>query len=197
MARGIRVTRARLLIGGVALLLILAVTVIGLQGGFRRAAPPAERVEVGEEFAWGPFAVTVTGAHSVVRPARFDGEDDTRELVLLLDVEVTSGHVESTGPLSQVRPSAGDLLMESKYGDQAAYRNAVDSRSLSRLNPGLVHEVALVWDQPRDWDGDEVSFTLRRLLWLEDDWFDLDNERWAQLHSPQFTVDVPVEREAS
>lgn len=183
--------------GAVALVLLAAVTVTGLAGGFARAPEPSTRITVGEEFSWGPFEVKVTGAHSVVRPAILDGDPPERELVLLLEVEVTSGHFESAGPLSQVRPAAADLLMESRYDDQATYRNAADSRTVADLNPGLVHEIALVWEQPLAWEGDEVSVELRRLLWLEDDWFGIDNERWAKLATPQYVIDVPVEREAA
>ena len=183
--------------GSLALLLLAAVTATGLAGGFARAPEPATRLAVGEEFAWGPFTAKVTGAHSVVRPANLDEDPPERELVLLLEVEVTSGHFESAGPFSQVRPPAADLLMESKYDDRATYRNAADSRTVYDLNPGLVHEIALVWAQPLAWDGDEVSFELRRLMWLQDDWFGIDNERWAKLNAPQYVIDVPVEREAS
>lgn len=183
--------------GAVALVLLAAVTVTGLAGGFARAPEPSTRITVGEEFSWGPYKVKVTGAHSVVRPAILDGDPLERELVLLLEVEVTSGHFESAGPLSQVRPAAADLLMESRYDDQATYRNAADSRTVADLNPGLVHEIALVWEQPLAWEGDEVSVELRRLLWLEDDWFGIDNERWAKLATPQYVIDVPVEREAA
>lgn len=182
--------------GALALALLVGLTVVTMTGGFERATEPASRIEVGQTVEYGPFDLTVTGAHSIVTAPVLDDEPPERELVLTLRLRLRPSYATTTTVLDQVRLPTSAVLVEDGRVPNGRVRHLDDGRAAYSLNPGQTYDIGLVWPQPPEWDDDTLEVELRRLFWIEEDTLTgLDHQRWGRLKEPQFLVSVPVEGE--
>jgi hypothetical protein len=70
--------------------------------------------------------------------------------------------------------------------------NIEDGTSISILNPGVTHRVALIWEQSGAWSGTELPLELVELEWVEEDPLGLDDGHWFP-NEIAFQGQIPVE----
>lgn len=180
-----------------ALALVLGIAVVA--GGFDEVATAEVReVSAGDEFELGPFRVELGDA--VVVPDRDayvdDGERRPQLVLVPVDITVSGDVTVKTSALEgQVVPVAG---LEPLEGDDtlptAQVKGRADGVSVYELSPGLTYGLVLAWEQPPDWDGDEVTIDFQRLRWVEEDHMHLDDQRWMATSEVGFRATLPVTR---
>ncbi|MFD2797204.1 hypothetical protein ACFS27_26840 [Promicromonospora vindobonensis] len=70
--------------------------------------------------------------------------------------------------------------------------NIEDGTSISILNPGVTHRVALIWEQSGTWSGTELPLELVELEWVEEDPLGLDDGHWFA-NEIAFQGQIPVQ----
>ena len=69
--------------------------------------------------------------------------------------------------------------------------NIEDGTSMSILNPGVTHRVALIWEQSGTWSGTELPLEVVELEWVEEDPLGLDDGHWFA-NEVAFQGQIPV-----
>ncbi|MFD2026412.1 hypothetical protein [Promicromonospora aerolata] len=105
------------------------------------------------------------------------------------DPAVPGGDASSSAEPSASHPPGEpeDLKLPS-----ATIVNIEDGTSMSILNPGVTHRVALIWEQSGTWSGTELPLEVVELEWVEEDPLGLDDGHWFA-NEVAFQGQVPVQ----
>ncbi|PUB29928.1 hypothetical protein C8K30_102306 [Promicromonospora sp. AC04] len=90
------------------------------------------------------------------------------------------GAATSTDPAAEpsADPSAGSDEAEEPELPSANILNVKDATSTGVLNPGVTYQIALIWEQSGEWEGDEIPLKMLELSWIEESRLTLDNGYW-------------------
>ncbi|MFD7312322.1 hypothetical protein [Promicromonospora sp. NPDC059942] len=83
-----------------------------------------------------------------------------------------------TGPDAEPSASASPDEAEEPELPSARILYVKDATSARILNPGVTYQIALIWEQSGDWEGDEIPLRVLELSWIDESRLTLDNGYW-------------------
>lgn len=98
---------------------------------------------------------------------------------------------DDAGPSAEPSASPSPSAPEEPKLPSATIINIEDGTSISVLNPGVTHRVALIWEQSGTWTGTELPLEVVELEWVEEDPLGLDDGHWFA-NEIAFQGQIPV-----
>jgi hypothetical protein len=184
----------------VALAVLVLVGVTAAAGGLEPVTEdPVIEVEPGDRVDVGPFRMSLVKAVTAKDREALVEKDERRPRHLMVAVEVSTTsdvYVDSALLGDLVRPADDDAVVRGPDGtpsDPLVFGRA-DGVHVDTINPGQTYELVLRWEQEPGWRGEELTFEIVRLAWVEDDPTTLDDKRWRVTGEVGHRAELPVRK---
>ncbi|GAA4721936.1 hypothetical protein APR04_001431 [Promicromonospora umidemergens] len=175
---------------------VAALVAISPFGAWSEVEVQADPLTGGVPVEVGPFEVTVEKAATADELGHLVPQPGNHMLAVVADVTNTGDVPEYGVTLSSAIPAPQDAgIVPEEPGKpklpSATIINIEDGTSISILNPGVTHRVALIWEQSGEWSGTELPLEVVELEWVEEDPLGLDDGHWFA-NEIAFQGEIPV-----